>query len=133
MKLEHQVSSLALSQKLKELGVKQKSIAGWRLRYITDGNGEELSSEWVILCDGFVQDWKSKFGESISAFTVAELGEMLPNWIGHPTDLPFKSLGKKTIMPWAWIVKGFYGSEKTEADARASMLIYLIENSLIKL
>lgn len=117
MKLEHQVSSLALSQKLKELGVKQESLHSWC--YIEAHGDYELDN--------------GDCSRMYSALTVAELGEMLPNWIGHPTDLPFKSLGKKTITPWAWIVKGFYGSEKTEADARASMLIYLIENNLIKL
>lgn len=73
MPLEKQVTSLKLSQRLKELGVKQESLFWW-------DNGE-----LPIRSDGkkripFVQYSKKGFAEYknfYSTFTVAELGEML--------------------------------------------------------
>jgi len=54
-----------------------------------------------------------------SAFTVAELGEML----SEDRDLPWQGNGV-----WFWSVMSEDGTEKTEADARAKMLIYLAEH-----
>ena len=63
MKLENQVVSLELAKKLKELGVPQES---WFLWWHDDA------------CHHFVgTDWKSHRVVA-AAFTVAELGEMLP-------------------------------------------------------
>ncbi|MBZ5490173.1 MAG: hypothetical protein LAO76_04485 [Acidobacteriia bacterium] len=59
--------------------------------------------------------------ESYSAFTVAELGEML----SEDRDLPWHGNGV-----WFWSVMSEDGTEKTEADARAKMLIYLVEHGL---
>ena len=64
--------------------------------------------------------------DNISAFTVAELGEMLPVYFSS----------EKHTKEWlAGIVKqgvpNEMGAGLTEADARAKMLIYLIENKLI--
>ena len=62
MKLEDQVCSLELAQRLKELGVKQESLWVWR-EY---GHGFELE----------LRD-EDTFGEMTAAFTVAELGEIM--------------------------------------------------------
>lgn len=135
MKLEQQVVSLELAQKLKALGVKQES-------YFWYGEDGYLWREGVSV-DG-----------SFAAFTVAELGEMLP--AGLWDDEKYKMLtvikGKRVNKSrryeaeWAYyycpaetgttasdqIPKiPFY--EHTEADARAKMLVYLIENKLITL
>ena len=66
-----------------------------------------------------------------SAFTVAELGEMLPN-----TVFSTKVRGDE----WLWRCEnvnenGYISSSgaNTEADARAKMLIHLLENKLITL
>lgn len=73
-----------------------------------------------------------KGNEPVSAFTVAELGEILPKFF----------YSKKWLKEW-----GIFGenlpedykepseimSEKTEADARGKMLIYLKENNLLEL
>lgn len=112
MNLEKQVCSLDLSQKLKSLGVKQNSIWSWihgKLEF------------------GIVQVGTP--ANVYSAFTVAELGEMLPAKIDE----------KRLRM---WFIKnpkqycvGYEDLEKivanTEADARAKMLIYLLEKKLI--
>lgn len=82
MELEKQVCSLELAKRLKELGVKQESLFVWF---------KPLEEKWEIgLFDGtFFHGENGKqtghygyrFGlskETPSAFTVAELGEMLP-------------------------------------------------------
>lgn len=119
MKLEDQFSSLAPSQRLKELGVKQESLFYW----ITNGAGESKIFINRELCGNFV--------ESYSAFTVAELGEMLPRFVN---SLPLKFAMKGTVIvlldkkgDWLWQAEA-----TTEADARAKMLIYLIEKGLVK-
>ena len=79
MILESQVVSLELAKKLKELGVKQESRWDWVRssttgRYklvIIGGRGNKGFTDYI--CAG--RD--NKFGEIYSAFTVAELGEML--------------------------------------------------------
>jgi len=86
-------------------------------------------------------DWKELF---YSAYTVAELGEMLPKQVqGFLTEVVYL----QQVMAGQFIV--FYGAENgvayivgdeqisegdtNEANARAKMLIYLIENNLITL
>jgi hypothetical protein len=69
-----------------------------------------------------------------SAFTVAELGEMLPD----PTDESWYVAMKEGSKWLCWEnQRGFYEDKgqhvwsDTEADARAKMLIYLLENGLL--
>jgi hypothetical protein len=73
-----------------------------------------------------------------SAFTVAELGEMLRggNWQVYK---PFLAGDDSWMFQYRW--REGKGSKKkhetitagTEADARAKMLVYLLENKLITL
>jgi hypothetical protein len=132
MTLEEQVTRLELSKRLDELGVKQDSLFYWvdNFRGIELCGKDNLNIEWSIHPSSNHGNW--------SAFTVAELGEMLPN--------------EKTISCWSqktccvepdklWSCTYYTGSfgnaineyGKTEADARAKMLINLIENNLLKL
>ena len=64
MKLEEQVCSLELAKKLKELGVKQDGYFSWELIY----------KKWEIRPDCCYEDLDNVM---VSAFTVAELGEIL--------------------------------------------------------
>jgi hypothetical protein len=111
MQLEKQVCSLEFAKKLKELGVDQESIWFWARQ-------PAISGDWTIHYFGNVRGERHKF----SAFTVAELGEMLPD--GYKTSRQNKN----------WITYAAFGgadiSADTEADARAKMLVYLIENGL---
>jgi hypothetical protein len=135
--IEQQVCSRELAKRLKELGVRQEShfwwvkdcdeIKGWRVIGLNEICGEldshvPFSYEYMKDCERM---------ERFSAFTVAELGEMLPK--GSYSQL-CEYKGK-----WTWQVNTPLGSfangfqrEMTEADARAKMLIYLIENGYVK-
>lgn len=135
MTLEQQVTSLELSKKLRDLGVKQDGIYAY---YFNKGHyvGSKIQPDEPHYLDKntgyeFLQ-YPTMF--ECSAFTVAELGEMLPE--GYFTA-PFLK-GKKHNW-WA----GFYVEDgdaihqekiryqSNEANARAKMLIYLLENKLI--
>ena len=124
MKLEDQVCSLELAKKLKELGVKQESLWVW-LPYL---EGDD-TTRWEIE--------RSRHGlyAPVSAFTVAELGEMLPEYVmrgGMRHTIRQQRAGSMRFVSYehdqfnCMIQNG-----NTEADARAKMLIYLIENNLI--
>ena len=149
MKLENQVTSLELSKLLQELGVKQKSLFIWALNY---DNETVLPVLYQTKYGCYAQDGSMvnlnniKVLKWYSAFTVAELGEMLPvrdylseGIVKDKEDLAswstFKSDGK-----WHCHLTWRYSRDKveaikadTEADARAKMLIYLLENNLITL
>lgn len=111
MEIEKQVCSLELAKRLKELGVKQDSYFNW----VTNGEG------WLIT-------HRQAFQVGCAAFTVAELGEMLPQCVysyraaDNIWDIDYKN----------FIVPGRKANE-TEADKRAKMLIYLIEQGQVTL
>lgn len=113
MKLEDQVVSLEQAKRLKELGVLQESC----FYYNQYDNTVHLDIA-KDHCGGDERCW--------SAFTVAELGKMLP-------------AGYKTTKGHSvFIVEGMPDEpfsiqrESTEADARAKMVIYLLEEGLLK-
>lgn len=130
MTLEQQVTSLKLSKRLKELGVEQESLFSWVK--------PKEAKNWVCwyyreLCSKEVKNW-----DDVSAFTVAELGEMfnfhlslqkgekhwyVRFWWGDYPDLLKNMGGDRTN----WYETG----DKNPANALAQMLIYLLENKLI--
>lgn len=124
MKLEDQVCSLELANRLKELGIKQHSICYW-WQYDKDS--------WHLTIAVYPTSPKNY----ISAFTVAELGEMLPSWInGHHLIITKASTWfLRYRAPSSFIPKEEDPEieDENEANARAKMLIYLIENALIKI
>ncbi len=130
MNLDDQVCSFELAKKLKKLGVKQESLFFWR------EHGEiSHSSKYVD-----PRDWsKVENIKCIAAFTASELGEMLPDYIvdypGHGQALQFRKWGTKYIVEYHRVFEAPLRREEatTEADARAKMLIYLLENKLITL
>lgn len=131
MKLENQVVSLELAKKLKELGFEQKSLFWWE-----DVWEEKIYKESVEPSIQFFKKKKpkdtvgtystgGKWASSwYSAYTVAELGEMFPWYYSSEKHTNDWRCGKvKSDIPFT--------TEKTEADSRAKMLIYLKEQNLI--
>lgn len=132
MRIEDQVVSLELAKKMKELGFRQESLFYWnRLNGIRDDSIIDVSLNKI----------RGDYGDVIaSAYTVAELGTMLPHFFtgedGKNAILKIYK-GSKT---WGiyysgledHIIKVEMVVALTEADARAKTLIYLKENNLIK-
>ena len=150
MKIEKQVCNLELSQKIKELGVKQESIfyhmentalpSDNKIMYFRETKSYQIRKDKAIISSGVIK--------YISAFTVAELGEMLPNTIrknekdyflncyfsplssdgGTDFEVSYESGDDKTL---AYISNEPNDMIESEANARAKMLIYLLENKLL--
>lgn len=151
MKLENQVVSLELAKKLKELGVPQESLFYWMLP-----NEGEWRDKFVELNPAYIEgenkytelyDPTIQYGDpdhywgiygkpvaKVSAFTVAELFQMMPDGVRYGVQLV------KGISQWHAELMHYGGmpyqrvqliSKKNAADTLAQMLIYLIENGLL--
>jgi len=118
MKLEQQVTSLEISKRLKELGVKQESYFTW-YKHLSEDDGTEV---WTVNGQGD----RPYANPMYSAFTVAELGEMLP--IASVKTYRLDKRNGDSVYVCEHTDVAF--SSDTEADARGKMLIYLIENNL---
>lgn len=139
MNLKDQVTNLELSKILKNLGVKQQSLFYWsKLSMQNEYHLEfrtNLETSEVILAD---------CTDYISAYTVAELGSILPKEIPridkyNPFELSCEwrlhYCGEKMwhiiYESYDGAVKDFIIYDRKEADARAEMLIFLIKNGHI--
>ena len=125
MKIYDQVVSLEPAKQMREMGAEQNSIFFWNEWYTDD----ERDETYFVSCDH-----EAQAHTIASAYTVAELGEMLPR--GHWES---GAVALDTLFFCSWeedwerpnektsIVK--YG--KTEADARAEMWLHLKKDGLI--
>jgi hypothetical protein len=122
MKVEDQVVSPELAQRLNELGVRKESLfRHYLLGPFTDGSFDTFTYYRSTQHDKNCADW-------VAAYTVAELGKMLP---AHFPSL-LNDFGKYHCYSSSNTVKcDKVEVAGTEADARAKMLIYLLENKLI--
>lgn len=148
MKIENQVCSLEQAKRLKELGVVQHS-AFYHYKQIVNGVSEVRI--YPLFHEDFGRHAKNESldralsgdskNEIYSAFTIAELGIILPhNFISHRHD--------PKVSDNYWVVKLDYNSEcdvcaqahptihfnsesQTESCSRAAMLIYLLENGTV--
>jgi len=140
MEQKNQVVSLEYAKKMKELRFEQESYFYW----VNDFMGWTIRDKQEADCIACEDVRASK----LSAYTVAELGEMLPYylWVDEPKSNPpqeyyydlkiTKTKTLKYIISYAGA--NIYHTELphqendfSEADARAKMLIYLKENKLI--
>lgn len=134
MKLEEQVCSLELARKLKTLGVKQEALYEWTQTY-TRKTGEYLRDSKPYLA----KTPKGSVGtQDFAAFTVAELGEMLPPLVEINDDtyglvIDWDNRRGRMLRYERSDGSNFTQEGDTEADARAKMLIYLLDNRLISL
>jgi len=135
MKLEEQVTSLELSKRLKELGFKQESLFYIVEQYgnIPVINGTSfVGLNYSILTGLAIQDLdiKETTFRCYSAYTVSELGEMLPkgviieNYKGKEDYWNLRLDNEDNS-------KSCSMGELNLANAMAKMLIYLKENNLI--
>lgn len=146
MKIEDQVCSLELAKKINELlgdkapesywcWVKDRDSKIWYLCLI-DTIGQsgrfynpKLNHYWSFDCEHY------------PAYTVAELGEMLPDLaISLYDEEGYYYLQFSKIMTDCWDIDligdwsenlKYQARDKREANARAKMLIYLLENGLM--
>ena len=117
MKLEQQVCTLEQAKKLKELGVEQKVLYQWK---VNDVQTVVIDTPMAMWIERYVPPVGNAF---YAAFTVAELWVMLPPM--------FRTYHERNKGMWYCKYKGHRTEDfKTEAEARAAMLIYLLENSL---
>lgn len=129
MKLEDQVCSLELSKKLKELGLNQDTYWYW-------GN-LATQDDFQLLPHHAGIGISTK---TFAAFTVAELGEMLPSVITDKNEgfVLDQAKSRQIVGGYALLYRN-HGNilhsivADTEANARAKMLCYLLENKLITL
>lgn len=145
MNIESQVTSLELSKKLKELGVKQESLWYWTRIKISLNKKIMESEEFTISCkenyDHIGYDsvyvtgcsecnYGDKISEIYSAFTASELLELLPE--------NYKFV--KQSDQWHVITNGCLKCTLEDtltfcenlSNACAKMLIHLIENNLLE-
>ena len=117
--LEKQVCSLESAKRLKELNCPQESLFYW-------WKVTNTPEEWILV-------YEKGVGINISAYTVAEIFELLPDAISIPITGRKSSL---RVDKWnnQWLVcygamddKNYY---PTMVEACAKMLIYLAENGL---
>lgn len=117
MKLEDQVVSLELAQEMKEHGANQHSLWYWTW---SEWNGK---TEWVLISrDESIRIKKIRY----SAYTVAELGEMLPAVFDFDELICDKELNGDWNVAYSWDYERVcMETAKTEADARAKMWLHL--------
>lgn len=117
MKTKQFVCTLQQAKRLKELGVKQKSIFYW------EGNLD--STAYFIRYIDYEN--KKIWEDTFSAFTVTELGIMMP-----PHILSIKTDFNKYLCYSTsnTVVTDKMCEGSTEAEVRAAMLIHLLESNL---
>jgi len=147
MKLEKQVCSLELAKRLKELGVKQDSEYEWETDRRPSKQKPVLKTSSIRGCRrcGAIINGLPRptiACERFAAFTVAELGQMLParikgrkylNLVTTKREIPKEhfQIGYAE-QDWEEVVPNTEDcAAQIEADARAKMLIYLLENDLM--
>ncbi len=125
MKLKKQVCTEQQAKRLKELGVVQDSQCYWRRGQVEHVDGvnswadQQTLGEMIIEYDATCEPaWRDK-SEIYSAFTVAELGEML----AYNAQIPAKSHDGD----YWFVYLDKYEQFKTEAQTRAELLIYFLE------
>ncbi|MGF6428200.1 hypothetical protein [Bradyrhizobium elkanii] len=122
MRPEDQVCDRDLAEKLRSLGVAQDSAFFW--------SGDQLFHTYSHIRIDEKND--------VSAFTVAELGQMLPAEItlqdrqyDFGTRIRVFTEHAEWVVEYTWVDRSIHTSARFEADARAKMLVHLIENNLV--
>lgn len=134
MELKQQLVDLELAKELHKLGVPQTSIYGW---YCFD-NGRHVEPPHIVrVANEENAEMKTEKSIIYSAYSVAELGELLPNeredkyafFSGLAINGWFCEVKNYRVMPYERLHVELQC--ETEAEARAKMLIYLLKNNFI--
>lgn len=138
MKLQHQVCTVKQAKRLKEL----LSHYQWKnVDFNFYWMKTEATSNYFLTTAERVGGYAYPV-DSVAAFTVAELGAMLPFELLNPASMEHRRMitnSDFTVGIWKykflWRIRTSEGIAavdfKTEAEARAAMLIYLLENELL--
>lgn len=131
MTQEEMVCTLEQSMRLNELGIDLSSQFAWCW------NGAMLTSEFekafFLNLEGFKEEWP----EAYPAFTSSELGIMLPQTIKYRktqvADIKISRFNAWTIFynRRSSGMNVLMSESKNEAQARADMLIQLLENQFV--
>jgi hypothetical protein len=128
-KLARQVCAPALAEQLKAVGVPQDSLWYWV-------QSSRSTHPLLVTADEVVAHPLFQ-ALALSAFTGGELGELLPSVIEQNGEyLSFLSLKSPRFFAVAYVVdpaerqSGIEIKAATEAEARAQLLLYLIEHQL---
>lgn len=153
MNISDQVLSISLSKKLKELGIKQDSLFYWF----------DMETHHYLFCKEYEQYSKHvnlDINNGFSAFTVSELGQLLPTVLNISRTIKLDNKEKEinyeyhikishfgTSDHWQCSYIGYpvlegillheigssaFGeNDEKMVDAIAKMVIYLIENNLM--
>ena len=144
MNITDQICSFIFAKRLKKLGVKQDSLF-----YRFDHGDFQY-----IFCkeyEQYSQHVNLNIEDGFSAFTVGELGEILPGIINRGDirfNLQFYKLQGNAQGTYYWegqyydgntdivlhsAFNHFFIADESEVNCRAKMLIYLLENKLMEL
>lgn len=128
--LEDQVISLEIAEKLRKLGVKEDSLFYWA--YADDDKQWELVFGMDL--EEYADDFPYQSMNIIPAYNVAELGDLMKGK-GMGTTAYSDIQKQWWVSGGKWDVTNQKYSEVkmdlNEANARAQMLVYLLENKLI--
>ncbi len=131
-------ASYDLCRKLQELGITQDTALFWGFMKLGDGDAE-ISLPAMNPVD---RPYHFVEGQSCAAYTGAELGELIPKGFKtHKTIFAWDGTYEDGVTVKGWvcqhingeIVPGDYfaGFGYTEANARARMLIHLLESKIV--
>lgn len=145
MNIESQVCALEYAKKFKELGVKQESLFSYSEEPWILKEDKILETRIFIRASDYSYDWQRAINKW-SAYTVAELSKIIPLELEsddkyHPYDINIKwELHYSDNKMWHVtykryndeIFKDFIIYDINLSNVMAKMLIYLIENGLVK-
>lgn len=144
MKIENQVCTLEQAKRFRELGIRGSEF---KWKEFQNKKTKEVVIGWTF---GGVGEWQSLKSYTVigdyPAFTVAELGIMLPtncqsfynhhhnHWVCEMVE-PWDEEDEPNATPYVfegWKLTAIINDEEmqTESQARAAMLICLLENNL---
>jgi hypothetical protein len=132
MRIEEQVCSLELAKRLKELGVKQESAFWWEQVKLAGKN--EWAKQYELAFNNRAKPYSDL--HIVCAFTVAEFGDVMALHVASYQVEHDDVDANENWEHWCCIqyVPGNHSKylhvvfANTEANARAKMLVYLLES-----